>query len=180
MEIDTAHQWLPELRNIAGNAISYEGLRERDDYGKASLKGVTPVATGDGPKWIKGNPAESMFSIYSSSPVGIFGAIIDTTNVEGILRLDCNATDFYAEKPYPTYLYYNPYQENKRVAFHLPEKADLFDIVSGKYAATGAASGTFEIAPDQASLIVVLPAGTNLSRAKEQVIADNKYIISYH
>ena len=50
-----------------------------------------------------------MFSVYSSSPVGILGAIVDTTNVKGILKLDCNATDFYASRPYPVYLYYNPY-----------------------------------------------------------------------
>jgi hypothetical protein len=180
MEIDTKHQWLSEVSNITGNNISYEGLRARDDYGKASLKDVTPVAIGDGPKWIKGNPAESMFSVYSSSPVGIFGAIIDTTNVEGILQLDCNATDFYTEKPYPVYLYYNPYQANKRVAFNAPVRVDLFDIVAKEYAATGITNGTFEIAPDQASLIVVLPAGTKLSIEKGQVIADNKYIISYH
>jgi hypothetical protein len=180
MEIDMTHQWLPEVRDITNNNVSYEGLRARDDYGKASLKDITPVAIGDGPKWIKGNPPESMFSVYSSSPVGIFGAIIDTTNVEGILQLDCNATDFYTEKPYPVYLYYNPYQENKRVAFKAPEKVDLFDIVAKKYAATGVISGTFEIASDQASLLVVLPAGTKLSTEKGQVIADNKYIISYH
>ena len=35
-----------------------------------------------------------MFSVYSSSPVGILGAIITKTDVEGILQLDCNATDF--------------------------------------------------------------------------------------
>ncbi|MDR1200582.1 MAG: hypothetical protein LBL58_02985 [Tannerellaceae bacterium] len=180
MEMDAKHQWLPEVRNITNDNVSYEGLRARDDYGKASLKDITPVAIGDGPKWIKGNPAESMFSVYSSSPVGIFGAIIDTTNVEGILQLDCNATDFYTEKPYPIYLYYNPYQENKRVAFNAPEKVDLFDTVTKEYAAKGITNGTFEIASDQASLIVVLPAGTKLSTEKGQVIADNKYIISYH
>ena len=72
-EIDETHQWAPELKDITYDNVSYEGLRKTDDYGKASLKGVSPVAIGDGPKWIKGNPTESMFSVYSSSPVGIFG-----------------------------------------------------------------------------------------------------------
>lgn len=70
-EIDETHQWAPELKDITYDNVSYEGLRKTDDYGKASLKGVSPVAIGDGPKWIKGNPTESMFSVYSSSPVGI-------------------------------------------------------------------------------------------------------------
>ncbi len=30
--------------------------------------------------------------------------MIKKTDVEGILRLDCNVTDFYAERPYPVYL----------------------------------------------------------------------------
>ena len=64
-EIDETHQWAPELKDITYDNVSYEGLRKTDDYGKASLKGVSPVAIGDGPKWIKGNPTESMFSVYS-------------------------------------------------------------------------------------------------------------------
>ena len=50
-----------------------------------------------------------MLSVYSTSPVGILGAIVDTTDVKGILRLDCNATDFYSQRNYTAYLYYNPY-----------------------------------------------------------------------
>ena len=46
----------PELKNITNNHVSYEGLKKADDYGKESLKGVSPVAIGDGPKWIEGNP----------------------------------------------------------------------------------------------------------------------------
>jgi hypothetical protein len=179
MDIDTKHQWAPEFRSITNNNVAYEGLRKSDDYGKASLKNVSPVAIGDGPKWRKGNPTESMFSVYSSSPVGIFGAIIDTTDVEGVLQLDCNATDFYTEKPYPTYLYYNPYKEGKKVSFDSPVDVDLFDIVTKKYVARSITDGQFEIAADQACLIVALPAGSRLSLANGKVMADNTYIISY-
>ena len=62
--IDEKHQWAPELKDITNNNIAYEGLRKFDDYGKESLKGVSPVAIGDGPKWIDGNPTESMFSVF--------------------------------------------------------------------------------------------------------------------
>lgn len=179
MDIDTKHQWAPELRNITNNNVSYEGLRKHDDYGKEALKNVSPVAIGDGPKWIEGNPASSMFSVYSSSPVGIFGGIIATTDVEGILRLDCNATDFYTEKPYPVYLYYNPYQESKRVTFHSSGPVDLFDTVTKKYAARNMTTGQFEIAADQACLIVALPTDTPLSHVQGKVVADNRHIISY-
>jgi len=179
MDIDTKHQWAPELRNITNNNVSYEGLRKHDDYGKESLKNISPVAIGDGPKWIEGNPTSSMFSVYSSSPVGIFGAIIQTTDVEGILRLDCNATDFYTEKPYPAYLYYNPYQESKKVTFNSSHEVDLFDLVTKKYVARDITNGQFEIPADQACLIVALPAGTPLSSEQGKVVADNRHIISY-
>lgn len=71
-----------------------------------------------------------MFSVYSSSPVGILGAIVDTTNVKGILKLDCNATDFYASRPYPVYLYYNPYDIDEHINYQTKQTVDLFDIVS--------------------------------------------------
>lgn len=181
MDIDDAHQWAPELKGITNNNVSYEGLRKYDDYGKQSLKDVTPVAIGDGPKWIKGNPTETMFSLYSSSPVGIFGAIIKQTNVEGILQLDCNATDFYAERPYPVYLYYNPYNEIKTVSFSTLEKVDLFDIVSKTYVAKNVTSeAQIAIPADGARIVVVLPANTKLENKAGRIIANNKYTISYN
>jgi hypothetical protein len=180
MEIDDKHQWAPELKNITHNNVSYEGLRKVDDYNKPELKGVTPVALGDGPKWAKGNPTESMFSIYSSSPVGILGAIVKSTDVEGILQLNCNATDFYAERPYPTYLYYNPHQGAKSITFSTGENVDLFDIVNKQYVAKNVSGNTkIEIPADEARIIVVLPKGTNLSVDGKKIIANEKYTIAY-
>lgn len=180
-EIDDEHQWAPELKNLTNDNISYEGLRREDDYGKESLKGKTPVAIGDGPKWIKGNPTESMFSVYSSSPMGIFGAIINETDVDGILQLDCNVTDFYAERPYPTYLLYNPYDENKKVSYKAKnDQVDLFDIVNNEYVAKDISGQvSIDIAADDARVIVELPTGTELTRENNKTIADGKYTIAY-
>lgn len=178
--IDEKHQWAPELKDITNNNIAYEGLRKFDDYGKESLKGVSPVAIGDGPKWIDGNPTESMFSVYSSSPVGILGAIVDTTNVKGILKLDCNATDFYASRPYPVYLYYNPYDIDEHINYQTKQAVDLFDIVSKKYVARGISKdGVFTIPAKGACIIVELPAGTELSLDGKHIWANKQYIISY-
>ena len=107
-QIDDEHQALPEMKNIANGLIAYEGLRYQDAYNTPRLKNIHPVALGDGPNWMPDNPKETMFSLYSTSPVGVFGAMTDTTNVTGILRLNCNTTDFYSEREYPVYLYYNP------------------------------------------------------------------------
>jgi hypothetical protein len=172
-EIADQNQCLPEMKNLTHSIVAYEGLRYSDCYGKPGLKGIHPVALGDGPKWNKNNPKESMFSLYSTSPVGILGAIVDTTDVKMILRLDCNATDFYAKKPYPTYLYYNPYPEAKKVTYHPMRVADVFDIISQKYIAKNIASDTkISIPADNACLLVELPVGTKIERKKTLLVAD--------
>jgi len=181
MEIDKQNQWNPNLRNITQDNVSYEGLRKVDSYGKLSLKNVSPVALGDGPRWVNGNPKETMFSIYSSSPIGILGAIIRKTNVKGILQLNCNVTDFYMPTPYPVYLYYNPYQKNKNVSYKGSEKLfDLFDIVSKKYVARNVKSITSFLMPAKSARVVVeLPAGTNLTYQGGQILADKTYVVAY-
>lgn len=176
MDIEDENQWAPELKNITNNNIAYEGLRKTDDYGKESLKGVSPVAIGDGPKWINTNPTESMFSVYSTAPVGIFGAMVKETNVEGILQLDCNVTDFYSERPYPVHLYYNPHTEAKSVNFESDMQVDLFDIVSKTYLARSVKSGTFKLQGDAAAVVVTLPASTDLQLDNGKIIADGKTI----
>ena len=179
-EIDDEHQWLPEMKGLTDNNIAYEGLRKTDCYGKESLKGIEPVALGDGPNWTTANPAESMFSLYSTSPVGILGAMVSETSESGILRINCNTTDFYSERPYPVYLYYNPHAENKVIGYYSEEKVDLFDIVTKKYIARGR-SGSFEIELPalNASVIVELPSGMKLRSVDGRIVTKDNHVISY-
>jgi hypothetical protein len=168
-EIDDQHQWLPERKELSKNVIAYEGIRKADDYGKERLKGVSPVAIGDGPKWIKGQPEVSMFSLYSSAQAGIFGAIVKKTNVEQILQLNCNATDFYQKSKFPTYLYYNPYDSAKAIRFyHEANKAvDLYDALTNELLGSNISAETeFTIQPKGARLIVVLPAGSKIEKKR--------------
>ena len=179
-EIDAEHQWLPEMKGLTDNNIAYEGLRKTDCYGKESLKGIEPVALGDGPNWTPANPAESMFSLYSTSPVGILGAMVSETSESGILRINCNTTDFYSERPYPVYLYYNPHAGNKVIGYYSEEKVDLFDIVTKKYIARGK-SGSFEIELPalNASVIVELPSGMKLRSVDGRIVTKDNHVISY-
>ena len=179
-EIDDEHQWLPEMKGLTDNNIAYERLRKTDCYGKESLKGIEPVALGDGPNWTPANPAESMFSLYSTSPVGILGAMVSETSESGILRINCNTTDFYSERPYPVYLYYNPHAENKVIDYYSEEKVDLFDIVTKKYIARGK-SGSFEIELPalNASVIVELPSGMKLRSVDGRIVTKDNHVISY-
>ena len=178
-QVDDAHQWLPEMKDITNGIIGYEGIRKMDDYNNPALKGISPVSLGDGPKWVAGQPKESMFSLYSTSIAGIFGAIVHTTDVEGILALDCNITDFYAENKYPEFLYYNPFGEEKTVTYTAATSVDLFDVVSKTYLAK-AQSGkiALKIPAGSAVLIVELPAGTRLTSEGKKLKA-NDYVISY-
>ena len=136
-QIDEKNQWLPKLKDLTNGIIGYEGLRKSDDLSNPLLKNSSPVAIGDGPKWAPGQPPECMFSLYSTSIAGVFGAIVNKTGVEGILALNCNATDFYADNKYPVFLYYNPYEETKTVTYLSDNKIDLFDIISKRFLAKG-------------------------------------------
>ena len=160
-------------------ASGNEGLRYSDCYNKPALKDVHPVALGDGPNWNPKNGKETMFSLYSTSPVGIMGAIVDTTDVKMILRLNCNKTDFYANTTYPTYLYYNPYSVPKNVTYHTSGKVDVFDIVTKKYVARAIEGDSPVMIPaDQASLLVELPVGVKIEKKKNTLVA-NGITISY-
>ena len=177
-QVDKAHQWLPEQKDLTHGIIGYEGIRKFDDYGKPALKGISPVSLGDGPKWIAGQPEESMFSLYSTSIVGVFGAIVNKTEVDGILALDCNVTDFYAENKFPEYLYYNPYEKDTTVSYSSDISVDLFDVISKKYLAQGdSGKVSMKLPAGEAVLVVVLPAGTRLTSDRSKIMADDVVIV---
>lgn len=176
-EIPDENQWLPELKKITKNVIAYEGVKKIDAYGKEALKGVSPVALGDGPNWVVSQPKQSMFSIYGSAHVGIFGAIIEETNVEQVLKLNCQATDFYAENNYPMFLYYNPFNESKEIIYHnsKDESVDLFDLISGTTVSKNIETdGKFTIPGDDVRLIIEIPAGSKIQYRDRKAVINGK------
>jgi hypothetical protein len=179
-EIPDKNQSLPELKDITRNIIAYEGLRKIDVYNDDRLKGISPVALGDGPHWVVNQPRVSMFSIYGSAHVGIFGSIISTTNVEQVLRLNCLATDFYGAKAYPTYLYYNPYNEVKNIIYiHSGIPVDLYDVLTGLVIAENVEANTeFNIEKQASRLLVAIPSGSNIEHRNEKVYA-NGIVIAF-
>jgi hypothetical protein len=178
-EIDDQHQWLPSKKDITKNVIAYEGIRKKDDYKRKDLVNVTPVAIGDGPKWTKGQPEISMFSLYSSAQVGILGSIVRKTNVDQILQLNCNATDFYNDDDYPTYLYYNPFDSVQRVAFYHTEKTkvDLYDAITHQYLVRDAGEESrFDIPAKSSRLVVVMPAGKDVKVVEGRYLMNDKVV----
>ena len=74
------------------------------------------------------------FGLYGGFYTGFLGALVHQTNVENILQLDCNKTDYYQDDMYQSYLYYNPNMESCNVEIDLGNKSyDLYDSVTGTY-----------------------------------------------
>lgn len=169
------HETIPELAEVSKGVIGYEGIIKQSSYKEyANLKG--PVAQGDGPLWVPGeNPKESQFSVYGSGHVGIFGSIIRETNVTGILQLNLLATDFYSDKAYPSYLYYNPYSASKTITVKVEKgaKIDLYNTVSGSFIAkTVSASAKIKMDALSAAVIVQIPSGGKVSYEGSKMLVD--------
>tara|TARA_R110000868_G_scaffold121097_2_gene321336 strand:- start:1945 stop:3675 length:1731 start_codon:yes stop_codon:yes gene_type:complete len=179
-EIADDHQTIPEQKEYTKGVIAYEGLIKKSHLKKYENI-QAPVAIGDGPNWIEGNPDVSQFSVYGSGHVGIAGAIIEKTDVPEILKLNCLATDFYRGAAYPTFLLYNPFEKEKTVTYQTKntEKVDLYDAITHQIILKNVTqSGKIIIPVEGSRLIVELPAGSriNLKDGKYYV---NNTVISY-
>jgi hypothetical protein len=160
----------------AEHVISYEGLRKDLDHGNdfAIFKGILtdkgPYAVGDQVKQYR-----SMTDIctYGSAWVGMLGAIVDTTNVKGILRLDCNKTDFYADRTIPSYLYYNPYNEVKTVEIDLGARAvNVYDRISRKIILNNSiGKKQVTIPADAAVSLAIVPVNLKIAKKGNLLLA---------
>ncbi len=153
-----AHQYDPH------SCIAYEALREE-------YQGYSPYATGDA---MSGGWGLTNLTLYGSSHVGILGAIVDTTNIPGILKLDVLKTDYFHRPAYPTYLLYNPYSVDTLVALPLPTgNHDIYEVVSNQFVQQGV-SGTalLNLPAHQAWLVVLTPAGGALAYRQEWMLVN--------
>ena len=142
-----------------------------DDVWIVSTINRSPFATGDA----KANGwARTNFGLYGSSFAGLFGGIIKTTNVKGILRLDCLATDYFHAEAYPTYLYYNPFDARKKVVIDVGSRdSDLYDAVSDSFLKKNVDGKVkFTVPADSAVLLIVAPAKGNITRHGSKMLID--------
>jgi len=152
-----------------GSVIAYEALREQ---------AVGPYGTGDA---MNGGWAQTNLGLYGSSHAGILGAIINITNVDGILELDLLSTDFYGTESYPSYLYYNPFNESKSVTVEVPGgNIDVYDAIANQVIAYNiSGTVTLEIPADQVIMTVLLPAGSEITYFLNKASV-NDIIIDYN
>jgi hypothetical protein len=160
-----AHQYDPN------SYISHEAIRQNQNN-------VSPFATGDA---ISGGWGLTNLALYGASHVGIFGGIIDTTNVEGILKLDMLKTDYYHANAYPTFLFYNPYSDSRSVNLSVGQgQHDIYDAVSNTFLIqniTGQSSVT--VPANSAVIAVITPAGGALTYILNNTLC-NGIIIDYN
>jgi hypothetical protein len=160
-------------RDFTRDVIAYEGLRKVGL--RAQDAGKTPMACGDplGGRW-GGGPYVTDFSLYGSSHVGLMAAVIERTDDPSILQIDCLKTDFFHDKAYPTYLYFNPHAEEKDVRLDVGDKpVDLFDAVTHSFLKRGVQGKTMVRLPaDGAVVLVLAPAGGKVSRQGRKLLID--------
>jgi hypothetical protein len=160
-----AHQYDPQ------SYISHEAMRQTQN-------GVSPFATGDA---ITGGWGLTTLALYGASHVGTFGGIIDTTNIEGILKLDVLKTDYYHDTAYPTFLFYNPYTNSQVVNLNTGAgQHNVYDAVSKSFMlnnVSGVASIT--IPANAAVLAVITPAGGTQTYSLNKTLY-NGIIIDYN
>ncbi|MEP7323135.1 MAG: hypothetical protein ABI761_14515, partial [Saprospiraceae bacterium] len=157
-------QAIPQYKALTKNVIAYEGIIKESGY--PGLKGISPMAQGDGPQWEKGMPQTTMFSVYGSSHVGLFGGTIQKTDVSQILQIDCNKTDMYSkQKAYPTYLFFNPYAETKTIEINVgSERKDLYDLISHSFLQKNITGKTkIAMEGDMAKVLVYVSSGKKIS-----------------
>jgi hypothetical protein len=163
-ELPRDHQSSPDWTGDPAGCIAYEGLRREWD-------GKMPYATGD-PVLLKWGPKTDL-GLYGSVYSGMLSAIVDTTDVPGILQLNCLATDFFHRKAYPTYLVYNPYSAARNVHLRLPE-GELYDAVQDKLIGSAiAGKGGITLAPHHAAVIAVVPHGARRTARPDGTVLYN-------
>ena len=155
--------------NDPRGTIAYEALRGR-------LNGVSPYAAGDGVGF--GQPTN--LALYASASVGYLAAVVDSTEVPGILRLDLRKTDVYRTPSYQSFLVYNPYPTEKTVTVPLTFGTyDVYDAVANAFLARGVSGRPAVTIPPDAARVLVFPVASGAETSVDGRRAVNGIVIDY-
>lgn len=166
------------IGRLEGNVMAYESLRKNSNgqnfYGTGDAK--QNATTG----W-KAGANTTNFGLYGGVYTGYLGALVEETNVEGILKLDCNKTDYYQDDMYQTYLYYNPYMESKNVEIHLGNQYyDIYDSVTGMYLAKNVTGKqNIKMLADSARVIVLADPNSTVHYQDDGTTYINGKLVSH-
>ncbi len=151
--------------------VAYEAIKER-------WLGIDLYARGDSKDagW-----AATNLALYGSSHVGYLGAIVEESNVPGILLLDVNATDFFVNKSFPTYLVYNPHDDTREVNIPIGDEAmDIYDAISERVVAS-AVSGDVPVSIEAKGVLLIslFPTGNELEERDGRLLVGGD-VIDWH
>jgi hypothetical protein len=151
--------------------IPYESIKQ-------NWNGTTPYAMGDA---LRGKWAATNLSLYSGSSVGYLAAVVKGTDVEGIIQIDVNATDFFNDNHVPCYLYYNPYSSVSSVTLDLPSGSwDLRDNLTDNIIARNVSTAAkLAIPADGSVMVAIIPAGHTLTTQGNKLMDGDK-VVDYH
>jgi hypothetical protein len=157
--------------NDAESVIAYEALKEKNNFDNDK-----PLyGTGDAKR---GGWASTNLGLYGSSHVGYLGAIVESTDVSGILKLDVNKTDFYGQNAFPTYAIYNPYPAGKQVTLSLGANSyDVYDAISEQIVRAAATGDVLIPVPaNEVMLLSYLPAGSSPLAVNGKLMIDDQVV----
>lgn len=148
--------------------IGYEALRE-------VKYGISPYMTGDA---MAGGWALTNLMLYGSSHVGYLAALMDTTEVEGILQLDLLKTDFFHQPAFPSFLYYNPHETDHQVILSLNEGSyRIYDVISKQILHEDQSGETIIRIPASGVVMpVVIPQQTRITYQGKRTLAGDVII----
>lgn len=160
------------VANDPQSCIPFESIKE-------VWSGKSPFAMGDA---VRGGWAPTDLSLYSGSSVGYMASIIEKTNIEGILQIDLNKTDFKGENPYPNYLYFNPNNTAETVSLSLPAgNYNIYDAISESVILSNVSgSTTFSVPAQDVRLLIIYPAGSTTQTDGRILKVSGGGVIDYH
>jgi len=154
------HQSRPDLHP----SIPYERLMRE-------YEGKSPYATGD---------SAGHRSVYGGGYALWWDAVVESTCDDFILRLDTTKTDFMKEAAYPTYLYYNPWQDERCVTLDVGSvRSDLYELTSHSCISQGVSGKVnLRLQPRDAIVVAVVPSEGKV-KARGRVLEINGIAVDY-
>ena len=124
--------------------------------------------------WVGKNPGDEAFALYMGNHIGFLGSIMALTDVPGILRWDCLATDWFHDAAEPTFLFFNPHAAPKTFQTDIgPKVADLYDAVTHQFMQRKVRGQVpLTLAPETAAVVVVTPVNAKRAREGRRMLVD--------
>ncbi|MDG1326058.1 MAG: hypothetical protein P8P49_09845 [Opitutales bacterium] len=118
--------------------------------------------------------SETDLGLYGGSNIGYLAALIEPTNIEGILAIDPVATDMINPDAFPTRLFYNPFPKAKTIHWNFGKQSvRVYDALANKTILRSVhGSQSFKIPGKQAVMLVSTPSGKPLEMIKGKLVCD--------